>query len=195
MERGSNWVSGVAPEGIKKGGAAGNRKHMKKMLAENPVYVLAQRANISLARIPGAADNNMSLYEAIYTPDGHANGDPGAAIRTRANAALDCLNTSRVQNRAKASATVREGLRECGWEPKTPVRYGVRLACCCTTASGLIWPVFCLCLPINHQEEWAMDWAMSGEDASGEPARNTSIHSLGTDQTYQYWGPDDQFVI
>ena len=36
---------------------------------------------------------------------------------------------------------------------------------------------------------------MSGEDASGEPARKTSIHSLGLDESYQFWGPDDQFVI
>ena len=40
-----------------------------------------------------------------------------------------------------------------------------------------------------------MDWAMSGEDANGEPAREVSIHSLGLDETYQFWGPDDQFVI
>ena len=77
---------------------------------------------------------------------------------------LDCLNTSKTQNKAKAQATVRDGLHKCGWKPKTP-------------------------------EEWAMDWAMSGEDPSGEPASHTSIHSLGTDQTYQYWGADDQFVI
>ena len=102
--------------------------------------------------------------QAIYTPDGDVNGDPGARIRTHANAVLDCLNTSKTQNKAKAQATVRDGLHKCGWKPKTP-------------------------------EEWAMDWAMSGEDASGEPASHTSIHSLGTDQTYQYWGADDQFVI
>ena len=102
--------------------------------------------------------------QAIYTPDGDVNGDPGARIRTHANAVLDCLNTSKTQNKAKAQATVRDGLHKCGWNPKSP-------------------------------EEWAMDWAMSGEDASGEPASHTSIHSLGTDQTYQFWGADDQFVI
>ena len=122
VERGSNWISGVAPEGAIYGGAAGARHHMKKMLPVNPVYVQAQKINFSLARIPGAADNNMSLYEAIYTPDGNINGDPDRRIRNNANKALDCMNTSRVQDKAKAYATVRKGLQKCGWEPETAVR-------------------------------------------------------------------------
>jgi hypothetical protein len=122
VERGSNWISGVAPLGSVDGGAAGARRHMKKMLPVNPVYVQAQKINLSLARIPGAADNNMSLYEAIYTPDGNVNGDPDRKIRKHANEALDCLNTSRIQDKAKAYATVRDGLLECGWKPETPVR-------------------------------------------------------------------------
>ena len=63
VERGSNWVSGVAPQGAEKGGIAGVARGAKHMLAVNPVYVLAQQENFSLARIPGSADGNMSLYE------------------------------------------------------------------------------------------------------------------------------------
>ena len=63
VERGSNWVSGVAPQGAEKGGIAGVARGAKHMLAVNPVYALAQQENFSLARIPGSADGNMSLYE------------------------------------------------------------------------------------------------------------------------------------
>ena len=90
------------------GGAAGNAKHLKHMLAVNPVYTLAQQETFSLARIPGAADNNMSLYEAISTPAGDVNGDPGARIRTRANEALDCLNTSKIQDKANRKMCYKE---------------------------------------------------------------------------------------
>ena len=128
IERGSNWVSAVAPEGIHHGGAAGVTKGMREMLPINPVYVLAKQQNLSVVWESGGGDNNMHLYDAIYTTGGDVNGDPGRDIRTRANAALDCLNNSNFQNKGvNVNATVRTGLHECGWQPQTP-------------------------------EEWAMDW-------------------------------------
>jgi monoamine oxidase len=42
-------------------------------------------------------------------------------------------------------------------------------------------------------EEWAVDWAMSGEDSNGERAVNQGVS--GPDPTYQWWGPNDKFVI
>ena len=36
---------------------------------------------------------------------------------------------------------------------------------------------------------------MSGEDANGEQARITSLRDFDPDASYQWWGPDDQFVI
>ena len=103
------------------------------------VMVLAQHENLSMVRESGGGDNNMQLYDAIYTADGDPNGDPGRAIRTRANAALDCLNNSKFQSKGvNINATVRTGLHECGWQPQTP-------------------------------EEWAMDWAMSGANRRKTP--------------------------
>ena len=43
VERGSNWVSGVAPPGVEKGGAAGVAKGMEDLPSENPVHALARR--------------------------------------------------------------------------------------------------------------------------------------------------------
>jgi hypothetical protein len=152
IERGSNWVSGVSPPGThNRGGAAGVRKHMENLPAENPVHVLARQENLSMVRIPGAADGNMSLYEVVYTPNGTDNGDPGALIRTAANRALDCLN--RTGPSAGPDVTVRKGLQKCGWDPKSA-------------------------------EEWAVDWAMSGEDANGEPAREQELSGFAPDETY-----------
>ena len=162
VERGSNWVSGVAPPGVQKGGAGGVAKGMKHVPWENPVYTLAKQVGLSMARIPGSADGNMSGYNAVYTSGGDINGDPGGRIRTRGNAALDCLNSSWAR-KAPKTEPVREGLRHCGWVPHT-------------------------------EEEFAVDWAMSGEDANGEPARRESLVSFDPDASYQWWGPDDQFV-
>jgi monoamine oxidase len=40
--------------------------------------------------------------------------------------------------------------------------------------------------------EWAVDWAMSGEDSNGEPA--SILGAGGPDPTYVWWGPNDRFV-
>ena len=61
---------------------------------ENPVHALARAEGLRTVRVPGSCDGNMSGYGAVYTASGDRDGDPGAAIRKRANAALDCLNTS-----------------------------------------------------------------------------------------------------
>ena len=135
LERGSNWVCGIAPPGVIKGGAGGVAKGMKHFPWENPVYKLAKKANLSMTRIPGSCDGNMTGYNVVYRSDGSPNGDSSGKLRSRANAMLDCLNASwarKVNNRV----TVREGLERCGWHPKT-------------------------------EEEFAVDWAMSGEDANG----------------------------
>ena len=42
-------------------------------------------------------------------------------------------------------------------------------------------------------EEWAVDWAMSGEDSNGE--RASTLGPDGPDPTYVWWGPNDHFVI
>jgi len=59
---------------------------------------------------------------------------------------------------------MREGLQQCGWNPKT-------------------------------EEEFAVDWAMSGEDADGNQARMLSAKNFLPDPSYQWWGPDDMFVV
>ena len=56
----------------------------------------------------------------------------GAGLQLQANHALDCLNESWAR-KVNCSENVRDGLRRCGWDPKT-------------------------------EEEYAVDWAMSGED-------------------------------
>eukprot|EP01046_Picozoa_sp_COSAG06_P000797 COSAG06_NODE_23_length_33072_cov_44.622327_15_plen_593_part_00 len=163
VERGSNWVSGVAPPGVVKGGAAGVAKGLEDFPSENPVHVLAREHGLQMVRIPGSADGNMTDYNAIYSSDGNINGDPDYTIRKAAQKALDCLNETWARREGKG-VTVREGLRHCGWVPRS-------------------------------EEEYAMDWAMSGEDANGEPARNESLRSFDPDASYSWWGPDDQFVI
>ena len=163
VERGSNWVSGVAPPNVKKGGAAGVAKGMTHLPYENPIRTLSRRSNISTTRIPGSADGNMSGYDAVFTSSGDVNGDASGAIRARADAALDCVNTSWAREQG-LDATVRDGLIDCGWIPHTEVEY-------------------------------AVDWAMSGEDANGLPARNESLKSFDPDPSYTWWGPDDHFVI
>jgi hypothetical protein len=47
----------------------------------------------------------------------------------------------------------------------------------------------------QSEQEYAVDWAMSGEDANGEPARKESLASFDPDSSYEWWGPDDQFVV
>ena len=42
VERGSNWVSGVAPPGVTKGGAAGVAKGLEDLPWENPVHTLVR---------------------------------------------------------------------------------------------------------------------------------------------------------
>lgn len=76
VERGSNWVSGVAPPGVEKGGAAGVAKGLEDLPSENPVHVLAREHKLTMVRIPGSADGNMTDYDAIYSSDGNINGDP-----------------------------------------------------------------------------------------------------------------------
>ena len=163
VERGSNWISGVAPPGVAKGGAAGVAKGLENFPPENPVHALAREHALTMVRIPGSADGNMTDYDAIYSSDGDIDGDPRYRIRKAAQKALDCLNETWARQEGK-DVTVRQGLRHCGWVPRT-------------------------------EEEYAMDWAMSGEDANGEPARNESLRSFDPDASYQWWGPDDQFVI
>ena len=124
LERGSNWVSGVAPAGVQKGGAGGVAKHMKELPWENPVYKLAKKANFSLTRIPGSSDGNMSDFRVVYRSDGSPDGDSNGKIRLRANAALDCLNASWAR-KVNKHVTVREGLEKCGWHPKTEVEFTV----------------------------------------------------------------------
>ena len=163
VERGANWVSGVAPPGVEKGGAAGVAAGLEKLPWQNPVYRLAKQERLRTVRVPGSADGNISGYNAVFRSNGDVNGDPGGAIRARANAALGCVNSSWARKVNKAD-TMREGLRHCGWVPST-------------------------------EEEFAVDWAMSGEDANGEPARNESLRSFDPDDSYRWWGPDDRFVV
>jgi len=162
VERGSNWVSGVAPSGVVKGGSGGVAKGMHDVPWENPVHVLARQVNLSWVRVPGSADGNMSGYNAVYKSNGDINGDPNGSIRIRANHALDCLNSSWAR-KVNKSVELRHGLSECGWNPHT-------------------------------EEEYAVDWALSGPDCDGEPARKESLSSFDPDASYQWWGPDDMFV-
>lgn len=135
VERGSNWVSGVAPPGVQKGGAGGVAKGYKEVPYENPVLTLARRANLSMTQIPGSCDGNISGYNVVYRSDGSPDGDSSGQLRARANAMLDCLNGSWAR-KVGIKESVRDGLERCGWHPKT-------------------------------EEEYAVDWAMSGEDANG----------------------------
>jgi len=154
FEEGANWVSGDG--GLNApypGGAAGVTKDAPN--AQHPVHKLALQEDLRMAFIPGGADGNMSNYAAIFDPE-HHNADPDGALRHRATAAIDCLNSTKAQG-----ANARTRLESCGWFPKTDT-------------------------------EWAMDWAMTS-DSSGEPAEKTG--GLGKDPTYQWWGPNDWFVI
>jgi len=47
----------------------------------------------------------------------------------------------------------------------------------------------------QSEEEWAVDWAMSGEDLNGEPARGQSLVDFTPDESYVWWGPDEFFVV
>jgi len=156
VERGANWVQGVG------GGAAGSSRSAPRAPVENPVHALARQHGLRMRRIWGSGDGNMSGYDAVYTSDGDAHGDPGGEIRRWANTALDCLNATAVA--ASDDMSVRDGLRACGWRPRSEV-------------------------------EWAVDWAMSGEDANGELARHQSLRSFLPDEGYTWWGPHDDFVI
>ncbi|KAL1524158.1 hypothetical protein AB1Y20_019067 [Prymnesium parvum] len=46
----------------------------------------------------------------------------------------------------------------------------------------------------QSEEEWAVDWAMSGEDENGEPARQQALDCFFPDNSYMWWGPDDHIV-
>ena len=94
VERGSNWVSGVAPPGVVKGGAAGVAKGLEKLPWENPVFALAQQERLHTVGIAGSADGNMSGYSAVFRSNGDASGDPAGLIRARADKALGCVNQS-----------------------------------------------------------------------------------------------------
>ena len=152
VERGANWVSGVAPPGVTKGGAGGVAKGFENVPYENPIHALARKARLAMTRIAGSADGNMSAYDAVFTSSGDINGDADGAIRRAADAALDCVNQSWARH-VSINATMREGLEWCGWRPHT-------------------------------EEELAVDWAMSGEDANGMAARNESLVSFAPDPSY-----------
>merc|ERR1712151_165017 len=47
----------------------------------------------------------------------------------------------------------------------------------------------------KSEEDFAVDWAMSGEDANGEQAQKESLVSFDPDESYEWWVPDDRFVI
>ena len=57
VERGANWVSGVAPPGVTKGGAGGS-KGFERVPYENPVHALAVRHKLSMARVSGSAESS-----------------------------------------------------------------------------------------------------------------------------------------
>lgn len=40
----------------------------------------ARQQKLAMVRIPGAADGNMSLYNAVYTSGGDSGGDPGGPV-------------------------------------------------------------------------------------------------------------------
>jgi len=94
VERGANWVSGVAPPGVVKGGAAGVAKGLEALPYENPIYALAKRAALRTRRVAGSADGNMSGYDAVLSAAGGGGGDASGKIRSSANDALDCINSS-----------------------------------------------------------------------------------------------------
>lgn len=77
----------------------------------------------------------------VFTSSGDANGDRGGNIRAHADKVLDCVNSSWAKKRANGKTTLRKGLRE-----------------------------LCGWNP-KSEEEFAVDWAMSGEDADGLPAK------------------------
>ena len=53
---------------------------------------------------------------------------------------------------------------------------------------------YTLLLTRSAPPQFAVDWAMSGEDADGLPARRGSLVGFDPDASYQWWGPDDMFV-
>ena len=57
-------------------------------------------------------------YQKVYDPTG-GDGDPDGKIRAAGDKALDCCKDLAIKGQKK-TMTVREGLQQCGWNPKTP---------------------------------------------------------------------------
>ena len=112
VELGSNWVHGVG------GGAAGALPD-KPNVPENPVHVLAREANLSMVLIPGSSQN-MSNYAAVLDVNG-VDADPAGQLRTRANQAYDCVNTTTWNH----SESFRDALTVCGWQPGDAVEWAM----------------------------------------------------------------------
>ena len=111
VERGSNWVCGWG------GGSGGTRGQPD--VTENPVHVLARKANFTMTYIPGSSQN-MSNYQAVLDENGKR-VDLDGKLRRKANKAWDCINATDWNN----TITTRDALHVCGWSPSTPVEWAV----------------------------------------------------------------------
>jgi hypothetical protein len=107
----------------------------------------------------------MSNYAAVFDAAGKS-ADPTGALRKKANAALDCFNSTVCGKNApgyNSSVTLREALAQCGWSPKTEL-------------------------------EWAVDWVATVDDP-GLPAELQAANGFGCGASYQWFGKDDLFVV
>jgi len=115
FEQGSNWVCGSGNE---------DKPHAKNVpkVYENPVKKLMEEAKLEVAYIPGATDGNMSNYYKVYDEFG-VDTDESGDLRKKANDALACLNTKAPDANNKES--VRQGLKDCGWNPSTNAEWAM----------------------------------------------------------------------
>ena len=65
IERGANWVSGVAPPGVHKGGAAGVAKGLGDLPWQNPVYHLAVQVDTPEAIKSNDTELTLSPYQMV----------------------------------------------------------------------------------------------------------------------------------
>jgi len=117
FEQGSNWVCGS--------GTVRKDKN-SPTVRTNRVLDLAEMEGLQTAYIPGACDGNMSNYFMVYDEFGQ-DGDPTGKLRQAGNDALDCLNRTASDDAYYylAHKTVRDGLNECGWHPKSNVEWAM----------------------------------------------------------------------
>ena len=149
---------------------------MQDLPYENFVWTLAKKAGLATVRIPGSADANMTDYDVVFSVDGSEDGDPGRVVRQKANDAMDCVNAT--FGFSENGVSLKHLLKPDG-DRNITYREGLQQCGWHPTTA----------------EEFAVDWAMSGEDANGEPARISAVDCTEPDSTYQWWGPDDQFVV